>query len=82
MVPSVPNHICGLPTFLGQEQTLAPNTLVLMSKDYLNSMQRNVQLCESFYLGLLIGQVNSIPKISNEMKANKNTNVVMLDNPN
>ena len=26
MVPSVPIHICGLPTFLGRERTLVPYT--------------------------------------------------------
>ena len=59
-----------------------PNTSVLVSKDCLKSMQQNVQLYGSFYLGRLIGQVNSIAKTSNEIKANTNINVIMLDNPN
>ena len=59
-----------------------PYTLVLVSRDCLKSMQQSVRLYESFYLGRLIGQVNSIPKTSNKIKANTNINVVMLDNPN
>ena len=81
-VPNVPIHICEPGASLKWEQILVPNTSVLVSKDCLKSMQRNVQLYESFYLGRLIGQVNSIPKTSNKIKANTNINVVMLDNPN
>ena len=43
-------------------------------------MQQSVQLDESFYLDRLTGQVNSIAKTSNEIKANTNTNVVMNQN--
>ena len=82
MVPSAPIHTYGRGASLEYERTLVPNTLVLVSKGYLKSMQRNVRRCESFYLRFLIGQDNSIAEISNITNANTNNAEVMLDSPN